>query len=160
MMRKRAKQPDSRRLTQPASATRESIRAMLRDTGLRTTTSRVAVLRRLLEASGPLSHAEMVELLQNEDFDPATVYRNLKDLSDAGLVARRDLGDHTWRFELVRAGSETHGRAHPHFLCEDCGTVACLDSSRVAIAAGPGAPRAIGKGGVEIQVKGRCDRCA
>lgn len=137
----------------------EAIRASLQRVGLRKTAPRLAVLRRLIEAKGPLSHSEMVEMLAPEGFDPTTIYRNLKDLADSGLVSRRDLGDHTWRFELQREDGESHGKTHPHFLCEDCGTVACLETSRVNISAGPGAPRSVGKGGVEIQVKGLCDRC-
>lgn len=140
-------------------ATLDAIRATLNQAGLRKTAPRVAVLRRLMKSRTPVSHAELVELLGPEGFDPTTIYRNLKDLADAGLVSRRDLGDHTWRFELQREGA-SHAREHPHFLCEDCGTMACLDTSRVNISAGPGAPRSVGKGGVEIQVKGLCDRCS
>ena len=134
------------------------IRESLTKAGMRRTAPRLAVLRKLVEASIPLSHSDMVDLLASEGFDSTTVYRNLKDLADAGLVTRRDLGDHTWRYELTRDG-EPHAKGHPHFLCEDCGAVACLDSSRVNISAGPGVPRSVGKGGVEIQLKGRCDRC-
>lgn len=139
-------------------ATLDSIRATLKDGGLRKTAPRVAVLRSLMQSQTPVSHAELVERLAPEGFDPTTIYRNLKDLADAGIVSRRDLGDHTWRFELQGEGPP-HAREHPHFLCEDCGVVACLETSRVNIAPGPGAPRSVGKGGVEIQVKGRCDRC-
>ena len=148
------------RSAKPATAvpTLEAIRASLQKAGLRKTAPRLAVLRKLIVARTPLSHSDMVEMLSPEGFDPTTIYRNLKDLADAGLVSRRDLGDHTWRYELAHEG-EQHSKVHPHFVCEDCGTVACLDTSRVAISAGPGAPRSVGKGGVEIQVKGRCDRC-
>lgn len=136
----------------------DAIRSSLKKVGLRKTAPRLAVLRRLIDARVPLSHSEMVDLLGPEGFDPTTIYRNLKDLADAGLVSRRDLGDHTWRYELAHEGAD-HGKTHPHFVCEDCGSVACLDTSRIDISAGPGAPRAVGRGGVEIQVKGRCDRC-
>ena len=140
-------------------STLESIRASLAKAGLRKTAPRLAVLKKLIEAKGPMSHSDMVEMLSPDGFDPTTIYRNLKDLADVGLVSRRDLGDHTWRYELTQNAGAHHGKAHPHFFCEECGSVACLDTSKVNISAGPGAPRSIGKGGVEIQVKGLCDRC-
>lgn len=156
----RTKKAKSAGASEPALlASLDSIRASLKKAGLRKTAPRVAVLRGLLKQRSPVSHSELVELLASEGFDSTTIYRNLKDLTDAGLVSRRDLGDHTWRFELQRPGEAPHAREHAHFLCEDCGAVACLDTSRVNISAGPGAPRSVGKGGVEIQVKGRCDRC-
>lgn len=136
----------------------DAIRKRLEKVGLRKTAPRLAVLERLEEARTPLSHSDMVEMLVPKGFDPATIYRNLKDLAEAGLVVRRDLGDHTWRYELARRGAG-HARNHPHFVCEDCGTVACLDTSRVNISAGPGAPRAILRGGIEVHLKGRCDDC-
>jgi Fur family transcriptional regulator, ferric uptake regulator len=141
-----------------AAETLQFIRDALTRAGLRRTGPRVAVLSRLLDAQTPVSHSEMVRVLQPAGFDPTTIYRNLKDLADAGLVSRRDLGDHTWRYELAR-DRDAHGQKHPHFLCEDCGRVACLETTRVDIVAGPGAPRSLGRGKVEVQVKGRCDRC-
>ena len=35
---------------------------------------------------------------------------------------------HIWRFES--GGHADHGRQHPHFICEDCGSVSCLSDSR------------------------------
>ena len=65
--------------------------------------------------------------------DRATVFRNLTDLASAGLVTRRDMGDHVWRFALSREGEADHGRQHPHLLCSDCGTVICLPDVKVKI---------------------------
>ena len=76
----------------------------LRGAGLRSTALRVAVLRRLERATTPLSHADLVDALADQGLDRVTLYRNLNDLAEAGLVARTDLGDHTWRFELRREG--------------------------------------------------------
>src|SRR4051812_24845920 len=74
----------------------------LRGAGLRRTGPRVAVLERLEAATAPLSHGEVAAMLTPAGFDRATVYRNLIDLVKKGLVRRADLGDHVWRFELVR----------------------------------------------------------
>jgi Fur family ferric uptake transcriptional regulator len=110
------------------------------------------------ETGRPLSHNEVSAALAGLGFDHATIYRNLTDLSDAGLVTRTDLGDHIWRFELRRA-TEDHKVQHPHFLCMDCGVVSCLPAGAVTLRAADGAPRSMRKGSVAVQVQGRCDQC-
>jgi Fur family ferric uptake transcriptional regulator len=132
----------------------------LRDAGLRRTAPRIAVLERLEQAVAPLSHAEVVDELGTSGFDRATLYRNLVDLVEAGMVTRTDVGDHVWRFELVRGDRSPHAAEHPHFLCVDCGDVSCLPGDAVTIAPARGVPRAVSKHKVEVQIKGRCDACA
>ncbi len=139
----------------------EELTNALRAAGLRRTTPRIAVLQHLEAATGPISHGEIAEKLAPAGYDRATVYRNLMDLFQVGLVTRTDLGDHVWRFELVRGGGEGKVHAeHPHFLCTDCGDVACLPDDAVRFVSTRGVPRAVGKNAVEVQVKGRCDACA
>jgi Fur family ferric uptake transcriptional regulator len=130
----------------------------LRTAGLRSTSPRVAVLRELEAAAAPLSHADLVESLGDEGYDRVTIYRNLTDLTEAGLVVRADLGDHVWRFELKRQ-DKSHQRTHPHFTCTDCGTVTCLPSEAVRLTSAKGAPRAVAARSVDIQLRGLCDRC-
>ncbi len=131
----------------------------IRGAGLRSTAPRVAVLRELEAARSPLSHAELVEALGHEGYDRVTIYRNLTDLTDAGLVLRADLGDHVWRFELKREGGQ-HAGMHPHFTCTDCGKVSCLPDESVKLASARGAPRSVAARKVEIQLRGLCDHCA
>ncbi len=136
------------------------LQRQIRATGLKSTAPRVAVLRCLLQAVSPLSHSDITEALADLGFDRATLYRNLMDLTEAGVVARTDLGDHVWRFELqTKRGS--HATAHPHFVCTDCGTVACLPGVSVSIRApqSVSAPTAIAAHRVQVQLKGVCDRC-
>lgn len=130
----------------------------IRTVGLRSTAPRVAVLRELEAATAPLSHADLVDSLGSQGYDRVTIYRNLTDLTEAGLVMRADLGDHVWRFELRRAGKEHTGH-HPHFTCTDCGTVSCLPAESVRITSSKGAPKAIAARAVEVHLRGLCDRC-
>jgi Fur family transcriptional regulator, ferric uptake regulator len=131
---------------------------LLRRSGLRKTAARIAVLQFLERAAGPLSHGEIAGAIAALGFDRATVYRNLVDLAEAGLVARSDLGDHVWRFE-IRRGGVAHVREHPHFLCVTCGGVTCLPGGAVRFVSIRGVPRAVASQDVEVQVKGRCDTC-
>ncbi len=138
--------------------TLDELKATIRGAGLRSTAPRVAVLKRLLAASTPISHGELVEDLAQEGMDRTTVYRNLVDLTEVGLVQRRDLGDHVWRFELKRGEGE--GVRHPHFTCTECGSVACLPEVRLSVKDTKGVPKSLSKQRVEIQLRGQCDECA
>ena len=120
----------------------------------------MAVLQYLQTATTPVSHAELFEALADQGFDRATIYRNLIDLTEIGLLSRTDLGDHVWRFELRREGQRGHQTEHPHFMCTDCGEVACLTGVNVRISPAPGAPRALTAKNLAVQVQGLCDRCA
>ena len=142
----------------PPQPTLGDYQERLRAAGLRSTAARVAVLRELEAAQTPLSHAELVEAMQDMGYDRVTLYRNLTDLTEAGLVARTDLGDHVWRFELKDADDEAHG-PHPHFTCTECGTVSCLPAESVHLKPAKGAPKALTAQRVDIQLRGQCDRC-
>jgi Fur family ferric uptake transcriptional regulator len=134
------------------------IRRDIRDAGMRSTGPRMAVLERLRRATAPLSHGEITEELLPLGFDRATIYRNLVDLAEAGLVSRVEVGDHVWRYE-VRRSERDDSREHPHFVCNDCGTVSCLPSVSVNIRPAPGSPRSVVAEVSEVVLKGRCESC-
>jgi Fur family ferric uptake transcriptional regulator len=135
------------------------LKSEIRRRGIRGTGARVAVLAYLSEASAPQSHAEIYEALVNHGYDRVTIYRNLKDLAEAGLLVRYDLGDHVWRFERKNQGAG-HRAGHPHFVCVDCGGVSCLPMGALEVRPASGAPKALRTKQVEVHVKGRCDDCA
>jgi Fur family ferric uptake transcriptional regulator len=134
---------------------------LLRSSGLRSTSPRVAVLEYVHAHSGPNSHAELFDALGDKGLDRATIYRILMDLSDVGILSRTDLGDHVWRFELRKgARGIEHTEDHPHFVCVDCGEVSCLPGLSVRLEGGTKAPRSVARNKVAVQLKGRCDNCA
>lgn len=137
----------------------EAHAAMIRAAGLRVTQPRLAVLQVLSQQTAPLSHADLIEALAGQGFDRVTLYRNLNDLADAGIVARTELGDHVWRFEL-RAGEDAHSALHPHFTCTDCGSVSCLPDDVVRINKSGRLPKAVREQTVEVSLRGVCDRCS
>ena len=142
----------------------EGIRQHLRDAGLRATASRIAVIERLLEAGRPLTHSDVADALVPQGFDRASIFRNLADLTEAGLVSRTDLGDHVWRFyagDVNDLGTvESHYAQHPHFVCIECGNVQCLEAVEVFIKAGRRrAPKAVLRRDVEVNLRGQCDTC-
>ena len=132
------------------------LRAAIRGADLRATPSRIAVLALVRQCDQPISHGDVADKLADQAWDRATIYRNLIDLADAGLLRRSDLGDHVWRFEAVD-GAHDGGDPHPHFVCTECGIVECLPEAQLAIPRR--APRAMKQRQIEIHVRGLCDVC-
>ena len=135
----------------------EDLKTRIRSAGLRSTPGRVRVLQALAASDAPLSHDEVVELIVELALDRATIYRNLMDLADVGLLTRRDFGDHVWRFEFVDENAK-RAADHPHFVCTDCGDVQCMNDVEL-VSKGRGVPKAVRKHKVEIQMRGVCDDC-
>lgn len=152
----------------------DDLRAIVRQAGLKCTPARLAVLGQLAATHGPSSHAEIHEALAGRGFDRATIYRNLSDLQEHRLVSRVDVGDQAARYELTSA--HDHGGTHPHFRCDACGDVLCVEGVRVVLPK-PGLPggksaakqagghrsartASQGIGSVtEIVLRGLCTRC-
>lgn len=137
----------------------EQLRMQLRAVGLRATSSRVTVLKAVRSATGPVSHADVVGLVSGDGMDRATVYRNLVDMADAGLLSRRALSDRIWRFEAARAPHAHGDGPHPHFVCTACGDVECLPDDLLP-AMPENVPAAVRLGQVEVEVRGVCDDCS
>lgn len=120
---------------------------------MRVTEQRITILRELAKLRIPASHPELTERLAGPSLDRATIYRNLLSMTEAGLLVKTQLGDNVWRFELPQSNSPEHG-VHPHFVCNDCGSVACLPASSVALNG-----EAIRNHVAEVQLRGRCADC-
>jgi Fur family ferric uptake transcriptional regulator len=140
----------------------QEIRDVIRSSGLRCTMARVQVLERLHAARTPQSHADLAAELSPLGFDKATIYRNLVELAEVGILSRVELGDHVWRFELKRDRGERdkgeHDAEHPHFVCVDCGEVACLPGVSVNVSDMSAKKSVIGEV-TQVVLKGRCERC-
>lgn len=135
--------------------TRDSARDLLREAKLRVTAPRVSVLCALAASRTALSHTEVLELLGDTDWDQATIYRNLVKLRDAGIAAVVSRADGIARYALADA-HDAH--RHPHFVCDDCGRVACLPAelSESMVVDGPWASSVRS---ATIQLRGACPDC-
>lgn len=135
--------------------TQDETRRRLRESGLRVTAPRVAVLGVLAKAEGPLSFTQVCDQLSDADVDQATIYRNLVKLREVGLtlvVSRIEGID-----RYVLAGDHDDGHRHPHFLCRDCGQVSCLDEVQLALPTTD--PWAESIRGAMMQLLGHCPDC-
>lgn len=132
----------------------ELLKYAIREAGLRATPRRIATLQFVRASSSPQTHAAVAESLGPMGVDKATVFRNLNDLADAGLVRRTELGDHVWRFEAI-FGDAAH--SHPHFLCVDCGVIRCLKDVQLT-STSEEASSQFGEV-TEILLRGHCNDC-
>jgi len=134
------------------------LRDLIRAAGLRATPARIAVCAALQKAEAPLTHAEVAKLLDARGTDQTTVFRNLTDLAEVGLVRRLEVGDHLYRFEW--SGSTETQSGHAHFVCVDCGGVTCLPELPPA---SPAPLKNLGKKLIrdvtEVLYKGHCTEC-
>lgn len=132
------------------------IEERIRELGLRVTAPRLAVLRALVKAERPLSHAEVVKRLGDEaGCDRATVYRNLIALVGIKLARIASHAGGICRYEIIK--EEEHDD-HPHFLCDDCGTVSCLPETEVVTPKKAKWSRSLKA--AAAQFVGRCPTCA
>jgi Fur family transcriptional regulator, ferric uptake regulator len=98
-------------------------REALRSAGLRVTIARLELLRKLEQAPGPVSMDDVVRLCRDSAGDPATIYRNLQALTEAGLLhSVRGVGKREM-YELSRRA----GDHHAHLSCTNCGRVTCVE---------------------------------
>lgn len=125
---------------------------------MRATAARIAVLVILHEQQGPMTHEQIMEVLPEGVHDKASIWRILADLADCGVLRRMDLGDRTWRYELLDA-CRALTDDHPHFLCEACGEVSCLPPLEVRARDGA-LPDALRGADFRVRVMGRCVGCA
>lgn len=133
-------------------------RQLLRQARLRATAPRLSVLRKLLESARPVSHSDVSKELDSQGFDRVTVFRNLNDLAEAGILARLDVGDHTWRFELHSKGDSRRAH-HSHFVCDRCKLVSCLSDLDIRVSPRTKSSESmIGRVSATV-LTGRCTHC-
>src|SRR5689334_8843144 len=100
----------------------DAIKRSLAGGGLRSTPQRYAVMAFLMGQAGHPTAAEIFEAVNRADLrsSRATIYNNLRDLVQAGLVREVAVEGRAARFDVK-------GRRHHHFICDRCGNVEDLD---------------------------------
>jgi Fur family ferric uptake transcriptional regulator len=134
------------------------IDALLRSHGLRRTPVRVEVLDLLQSAGRPLSVPQMLARLKG--VDTVTVYRTLNTFVRKKLVHRIRSEDRSWLY----AAGDLHERplhTHPHFVCDGCGKVECLEEASVpdTFVKSLGVQHGYAVSYPEVVLHGRCPKC-
>ena len=132
----------------------EAIKQSLENCGLRCTPQRYGVMAFLIEHTGHPTAPEIFEAVNRLDprSSRATIYNNLRDLVQAGLVREVAVEGRAARFDAK-------GIRHHHFICDRCGNVEDIDWYNVPR---PG-PGSLGKRILrecELIFRGLCTKCA
>ncbi len=96
----------------------DSVVAHLRSRGGRVTSSRRILLEVLFSTDGHMSAEALAEAVQirSPDVHLSTIYRNLDELEQLGVISHSHLGHGPSSYLLA-------SHAHAHFMCADCGTM-------------------------------------
>jgi len=95
----------------------------LRNAGLARTSQRLAVLERLIGATGPLSVRDILaETRGTLKINRVTIYRILASFREGGIIREVETGSGTTYYEMACL----HNPIHPHFHCRRCGCLACM----------------------------------
>lgn len=133
--------------------------ALLRRVSLRRTPVRTGVLDVLSRSDRPLSVTEILAKMKGLA-DTVTVYRTLHTFVRKKLVHRVRGGDRSWLYAMSRTEQKPQ-HLHPHFVCDECGKVECLEEASVPATLVP----SLGVGGEykvrwpEVVLHGVCPRC-
>lgn len=91
---------------------------MLKNTGVRITPQRHAILEYLVESMTHPTADDIYKALEGKfpNMSVATVYNNLRVFKEVGLVKELTYGDASSRFDYVTS-------QHYHVICENCGKI-------------------------------------
>ncbi|WP_180235422.1 peroxide-responsive transcriptional repressor PerR [Bacillus cereus] len=91
---------------------------MLKNTGVRITPQRHAILEYLVESMTHPTADDIYKALEGKfpNMSVATVYNNLRVFKEVGLVKELTYGDASSRFDYVTS-------QHYHLICEKCGKI-------------------------------------
>ena len=104
---------------------------LLRESGLRRTPVRIAVLSALAQDGQPMGVQQVLQHLP-AGTDAVTVYRTLNTFTRKKLVHRVHGEDRSWRYALSKPLAHHAPRhEHPHFVCDTCGSVECLEKAKI-----------------------------
>jgi Fe2+ or Zn2+ uptake regulation protein len=143
-----------------SSSTAAAVVQALASRELRLTANRRAVLAVLEHTDRPLTTDEVAD---RSAVPTSTVYRNLAELVDAGVVVRVAGAGGGDRHELAESFSEHH---HHHLVCIECGIVTDFTPSRqLERLIDKEVGELLGSTGFAVEhhvfdVRGRCRACA
>ena len=102
---------------------------ILKSVGLKVTEQRRVILNFLLKNHGPFTVEEMKEMMSEESFDLATLYRSMATFEESGLVEKRLFGDGLvrWEYHAHSLCGHDHHTHHHHLMCQSCKKIVTLD---------------------------------
>jgi Fur family transcriptional regulator, ferric uptake regulator len=142
----------------PNDVIHSSAEQYLRGIGLRRTPVRVGVIDVLTKSSRPMSVPQILGRMKG--VDTVTVYRTLNTFVRKKLVHRVRGEDRGWLYAIGNSAVKPQHQ-HPHFVCDECGKVECLEDARIpaSFVASLHVPSQYGVSWPEVVLHGVCPKC-
>lgn len=116
---------------------------------------RLLVIEKLLKLQYAISHKELAE--QFENADNVTLFRTLKTFLEHKLIHTIDDGTGVAKYALCQSGCSCKpSEQHTHFHCSQCQRTFCLTDTEIP---NINIPLNFKLEGINLVLKGRCDRC-
>ena len=123
--------------------------------GIKPTANRILVLKELMRNSHPVNLADLEIALA--PMDKGSIFRVLQLFSEKEIIHVIEDGSRSLKYEVCHA--EHHHTAtdqHPHFYCEKCGELYCLDSVALPDIV---LPENFRIKSINLMIKGICPQC-
>lgn len=131
------------------------IEAVLAGKGIKPTANRILVLNALMQASRPVSLADLEAALH--PMDKASVFRVLELFAEKEVIHVIEDGSRSLKYEFCHSPSHhSVSDQHVHFYCEKCDKVYCFDDIAVPQV---GIPAAFRVKSINFMFKGICPDC-
>ena len=137
---------------------KNEVSEILKRNQLSVTDSRRKILELFRLSNNALAHAD-IETKTGEHFDRVTIYRTLQTFVEKGIIHTIPTVDNSVLYALCKdqCSEGHHHDNHVHFICDDCGTVYCLENITT-----PDVKLPLGFKQVQtdVLVSGICDKCS
>lgn len=134
----------------------EEIENLLSSRGVRPTSNRILVVRHLMEATHPMSLADLELAL--DTLDKSSIFRVLELLAKKEVIHVIEDGSRSLKYEICHS-PEHHSISdqHVHFYCEKCRETFCLEDISIPKIE---TPEGFQIKAVNYVLKGICPGCA
>ncbi|MDE5795034.1 MAG: transcriptional repressor [Muribaculaceae bacterium] len=135
--------------------THADIEKILETNSIKPTANRILVLKELMRNAHPVNLADLEIALA--PMDKGSIFRVLQLFSEKEVIHVIEDGSRSLKYEVCHA--EDHHTAtdqHPHFFCEKCGTLYCLDHISLPDIK---LPDAFKVKSINFMIKGICPKC-
>ena len=134
----------------------DRVEAILEKQNIRITPMRQMLLEYYLENESAFGLLELENAFPNSD--RITIYRTLKTFEEKGVVHSINSGSGEVKYALCNeyCNSTVHIDEHPHFQCERCNRVTCIDSALIPKV---DLPEGFLQKESSMMIKGICSEC-
>ncbi len=126
---------------------------ILSDHQLKRTSCREGIIDVMMESKEALSENEIREQLQG-NYDRTTFYRSFKTLEEKKIIHKIVVDNQIIKYALDN--QHTQSDQHPHFYCNQCKTVQCLNTINLQT---PSLPDGFVETEMHVMIKGICNHC-